>query len=329
MSHNEYIYAVGRIRSMETRLLDTGKIDRMAEAPDAAEALKVLGETEYAAHLADVGSANDYEQILTAERRRVYQELREMLPKPDLINLFALQFDYHNLKVLLKAHHLKEKRDELLEAELGTIPPEELVVAVTAGDFSQLPPRMAEAAEKVMAQFDPQLVDLWLDQAIYEDLAAEAKRFHSPFIENYFAYLRDLTNIKTFLRVKRLQRSPQFLATALLPPGELDLVELLSLEAPLEELVERLSETRYAEVVSEGVLNYQQTETLTRYEKLADDFMLNFIKEAKHYIMGPEPVAAYLLAKENELKMIRIIMVGKINQLPVGAIRERLRDVYV
>ena len=101
-----------------------------------------------------------------------------MLPKPDLINLFALQFDYHNLKVLLKAHHLKEKRDELLEAELGTIPPEELVVAVTAGDFSQLPPRMAEAAEKVMAQFDPQLVYLWLDQALYEDLAAEAKRFH-------------------------------------------------------------------------------------------------------------------------------------------------------
>ncbi|HZK25028.1 MAG TPA: V-type ATP synthase subunit C [Oscillospiraceae bacterium] len=328
MSNSKYTYAVGRIRAMETRLLDAGKIDRMATAHDAEEALKVLGETEYAAHLADVENANYFEPILAAERRRVYLELRKMLPEPDLINLFAQQFDYHNLKVLLKAHHLGEKRDELLEPELGNIPLDHLVVAVTAEDFSSLPTRMREAAEKIKAQFHPQLVDLWLDHALYEELASEAQR-HSPFISNYFTSLRDLTNIKTFIRVKRLNRTPEFLASALLPAGELDLLELLSLEEPLEELVAHLSKTRYASVVSEGVLNYQQTETLTRYEKLADDFIINYVKQAKHYIMGPEPVVAYLLAKENELKMIRMIMVGKINQLPVEAIRERLRDVYV
>ena len=46
-------------------------------------------------------------------------------------------------------------------------------------------------------------------------------------------------------------------------------------------------------------------------------------------VLGPEPVIAYLLAKENEIKIIRIIMVGKINRLPTEEIRERLRDVYV
>ena len=34
-------------------------------------------------------------------------------------------------------------------------------------------------------------------------------------------------------------------------------------------------------------------------------------------------------AKENEIKLIRIIMVGKINGIEAGVIRERLRDNYV
>ena len=37
----------------------------------------------------------------------------------------------------------------------------------------------------------------------------------------------------------------------------------------------------------------------------------------------------YLWAKEIEVKNIRLILVGKINRLPAGAIRERIRDVYV
>jgi V/A-type H+-transporting ATPase subunit C len=85
----------------------------------------------------------------------------------------------------------------------------------------------------------------------------------------------------------------------------------------------------YAAVVEEGIQTYQKTDSLTRFEKLADDFLLNNIKQAKYLTFGPEPLAGYLLAKENELKLIRIIMVGKINRLPTEEIKERLRDVYV
>jgi len=326
---DQYIYAVGRIRVMETKLLDAAKINRMAEAPDAEEALKILGETEYAAHLADLQGANQFEEVLAAEQRRVYLELRKMLPDSALIDLFAHQFDYHNLKVLLKAARLKENRDDLLIPDVGNIPLEVLVMAVSAGDFSQLPERMRTAAEKISADFQPQLVDLLLDQALYAELLAGAKRLRSPFLQGYFTTLIDFLNIKTFIRVKRLNRSADFLAGALLPSGKLNLLELLSLEDPLDVMVERLADTPYVQVVAAGLASYQQTETLTRYEKLVDNYMLEFIKKAKHTVVGPEPIVGYLLAKENELKLIRIIMVGKINQLPVEEIRERLRDVYV
>ncbi|NLZ38072.1 MAG: V-type ATP synthase subunit C [Firmicutes bacterium] len=326
---DQYIYAVGRIRVMETRLLDAAKINRMAEAPDAEEAFKVLGETEYAAHLADFQDVNRFEEVLAAEQRRVYLELRKMLPDSALIDLFAYQFDYHNLKVLLKAARLKENRDDLLIPDVGNIPLEELVMAVSSGDYSQLPERMRTAAEKITADFQPYLVDLWLDRALYEELLAGAKRLRSAFLQGYFTALTDLLNIKTFIRVKRLKGSADFLAAALLPGGKLDLLNLLSLEDTLEEMAERLADTPYAQVVAEGLASYQQTETLTRYEKLVDNYLLDYIKQAKYTVIGFEPVVGYLLAKENELKLIRIIMVGKINQLPVAEIRERLRDVYV
>ena len=36
-----------------------------------------------------------------------------------------------------------------------------------------------------------------------------------------------------------------------------------------------------------------------------------------------------IYAKETEIKIIRIIMVGKLNNIPAEVVRERLRDIYV
>ena len=45
-----------------------------------------------------------------------------------------------------------------------------------------------------------------------------------------------------------------------------------------------------------------------------DDFLLSFVKGLKVEPHGIEPVIGYLLAKENEIRIIRIIMVGKSQQ---------------
>jgi len=332
-NNDRYAYAVGRIRAMETRLLDRGKIDRMVEARSAEEALKVLGESEYGEYLADLGSVHQFEKMLDAELRRIYVELRKISPEPDLINFFAKKFDYHNLKVLIKANKLAEKRDELLVPEVGNIPLAELIRAVGDDDYRNLPSRMRQAAEKLSELLrldpDPQLVGLLLDRAMYQELEDAVDAQQSSFLKGYFTSLVDLINIKTYLRVRRANRPKDFLQQALLPSGNVDMNKLVQLVEPLEVLVDRLMFSPYAQVVEEGIQMYQKTDTLTRYEKLADDHLIKYAKQAKFVTFGPEPIIGYLLAKENEIKMIRIIMVGKINQLPTEEIKERLRDVYV
>ena len=56
---------------------------------------------------------------------------------------------------------------------------------------------------------------------------------------------------------------------------------------------------------------------------------MTIMKEAKFIPFGGEPLLAYIYAKETEIKVVRIIMVGKLNNISPEVIRERLRDIYV
>ena len=56
---------------------------------------------------------------------------------------------------------------------------------------------------------------------------------------------------------------------------------------------------------------------------------MSYIKEAKYKSLTMEPMAAYIYARETEVKTVRIIMSGKINGIDADVIKERLRDAYV
>jgi len=334
LDNERYAYATGRIRAMETSLLDRGRIDRMVEAAGAEEALKVLGESAYAGHIASLAGVHAYEAMLDQVLYRVYRELRRFAPEPELVGLFACRYDYHNLKVLYKASKLGEERDELLVRDVGDIPLAALQRAVRDEDYRGLPQRtMRDAAKQVAAalrlEANPQRVDLLLDRAMFTEMTERARQFDSPFLDDYLIYQIDLLNVKTYLRVKRANLSREFLEQALLPFGRLDLTKLVQLADPPEVLADRLLASSYARFIEDAVQSYQKTDTLTRFEKLADDFLLGHAKKAKYIAFGLEPLVAFILAQENEVKLIRIIMVGKINRLPVAEIKERLRDVYV
>jgi len=77
------------------------------------------------------------------------------------------------------------------------------------------------------------------------------------------------------------------------------------------------------------VREWQEKGAITRLEKLSDDFITEYLRQSKRMPFGLDPLVGYLYAKEIEVKNIRLILVGKINGLPVEDIRERLRNVYI
>ena len=57
--------------------------------------------------------------------------------------------------------------------------------------------------------------------------------------------------------------------------------------------------------------------------------LIETIKPQKYNPFTAGPLVAYILAKENEIKTVRIILTARLNGLEEEQIRERIREMYV
>ncbi|NTW71653.1 MAG: V-type ATP synthase subunit C [Eubacteriaceae bacterium] len=328
-----YTQAISRLKVLETRLIERTKMDRMIDASSAEEAMKILQESEYSIHLGKIKRAEEYEVVLKDELKRIYSLMYEVTPVKQLIDIMSLRYDYHNIKVLLKAKELKTPLDHLL-IDVGTIPTEKMKVYLENEDYTDFNPIMREGIEKTLIRYrndlDPQMIDINLDAYMYKHMVSQADELGEGFISKFLKISIDLINLKTMFRVKKQNKEKDFLETVILQGGILDKdVFMNSLNDSMDNLAQKLSYTDYYNILRLSVEDYLKTGKINTFEKLSDDFIMEYIKKSKFMSFGPEPLLAYLTAKETEIKNIRIIMVGKLNKVAPESIRERLRETYV
>ena len=239
----------------------------------------------------------------------------------------TIRYDFHNLKVLIKGEYLGDDYQGIT-MDLGDVPIDRIKRAVSEMDYKDLPPALKKAGEEAVVDFelqrDPQRIDIILDKHLFKAIFQMAVEIGHEFAEEMVKTEIDLININIFIRDAR------FLENALLDNGFLEkslFVE--SFNEPLSALTERLFMGRYGEIAAEGIQTLEETNSTTVLERMLDDFLLNEAKKGKYATSGVAPIIGYIKAKENEGKIIRTVMVGKINNVPADRIRERLRDVYV
>ncbi|MBY0755165.1 V-type ATP synthase subunit C [Clostridium sardiniense] len=333
MDSMEFTQVIPRLRVLETRLLDKAKIDRMIDGDSANEALKVLQESEYANVMTGVKRAEDYEEVLSKELKRVYELMYDASPSKSLIDLMSIKYDYHNIKVLLKGIFLNKDLSDML-IPVGKINLSLLKHNIDNNNMADLPSAMRNGIEKTKEVFegtkDPQQIDIILDNAMFEEMREIARELDDRFVDKYVSALIDLTNLKTLLRVKKQNKNRDFLQEVIINGGAIDEDTLVALinDAP-ENISNKLAFTNYNEVIKIGIEDYTKTDSASLLEKLVDNYIMDMMKEAKFIPFGVEPILAYVYAKETEIKVIRIIMVGKLNNISGEVIRERLRDIYV
>ena len=318
----QFTQALSRIWVLETRLLDKAKIERMIEAPDADDVIKILRETEYANVMGNVKRASDYEEMLSAELQRVYNLVYELCPVKDIVNLFSTKYIYHNVKVLLKGKFLG--KDDVNEIKRK----------IDSDSFGDLRGNIGKAVMAAVEDFeatkDPQRIDIIVDKFMFEELVQIRKSLNYSFTDKIINAMIDSTNIKTLLRIKKQGKGREFAQEVIVPGGYIDKDTLVSIinESP-ENIISKLSFSVYSEVVREGLEGYIATNSANLLEKLSDNYIMALMKDSKFVTFGPERILSYIYAKETEIKLIRIIMVGKLNNVAEEVIRERLRDSYV
>lgn len=314
-----YAYAVGRIQAVETGLLDDGKLEQMIAARTFDEAYRMLSEADY-------DTALPFEEALKQALDRTYALLEELAPDKHLMDIFLLKNDYHNLKVLIKQEFLPldAVQDTNCLIANGSMPADELAALFANRQFGKLHPIMRQAVEEAISSMqtagDPQQIDLLLDRALYRQMAALAGQMDNAFVSGWVARMADTTNIRTCVRVRRMGKGAAFLEQALLPCGDLPVSLFLNgCSGPLDSFAQALSATRYAAVAADGL-----DIPPGLLEKKCGRFLMEYVMEARYVPLGLEPLVGYLLKKEEEIKAVRVILVGKKNHLDAAAIRERV-----
>ncbi|KAF5068514.1 V-type sodium ATPase subunit C [anaerobic digester metagenome] len=334
MDRMEYTQAVATMRVYEKRLLDSVKIERMADAASADEVMKILQETEYSRSMGANKQPEDFEAVLTTELERVYQEIYRMAKDQELIALLALKYDYQNLKMLLKSSVLEGEANLLLQ-DMGTIPANELRSDVESENLGEYSPHIQEAVRLAMEDFgknrDPQRIDMLVDRKYFEHLNSlvSGKR-DVDLIRDYVSYQTDMYNLLALMRAKKQDKEPAFLEDLFAQGGAIPVSDLKdSYLESVDNIARKFRNYPIGPALKKGLDAYQATGRLGEMERQMENGMMSIVKPSKRVIFGPEPLFAYVVAKERENKLLRIIMVSKLNNIPPDRIRERLRDIYV
>lgn len=332
MDKMKFTQAVSRIWVLETKLLDKPKVERMIEAPSASEVLRILNETEYSNVSSNIKRAEDYEEILSAELKRVYDLVYEISPVKEVVKIMSLKYDYHNVKVLLKGKVLGKDLSSMI-IKLGNLDLQEIKRKIDGDNYKSLNGTLGKGVQEAMKAFeetkDPQKIDIIIDKYMFKELVEIQKSLDYKFIDNLVKAMIDSINIRTLLRIKKQNKGRDFAEEVIVEGGAIDRSKLVALlnESP-ENIMAKLQSTIYSDLIKEGFEGYIATESASLLEKLSDNYIMELMKDSKLVTFGPERLLSYIYAKETEIKVIRIIMVGKLNNIAEEVIRERLRDIY-
>jgi vacuolar-type H+-ATPase subunit C/Vma6 len=162
------------------------------------------------------------------------------------------------------------------------------------------------------------------------------QNYPSEILEDYFRCLIDMHNIKTFLRLHILNEPPELLKRLLVCEGfipktvflELYTGDLAAFLNKLEYVHKQNRVIDYAYHLREAIERIERENSFIALEKAINDFLIDVLRPAKYISFGPEPLFAYYFAKVNEINLIRMIILAKLNNLSSALAKQRLSSVY-
>lgn len=328
MDRENFIQSSVRIRHAEKKLLTKQQLQRLADAKNLEDAIKLLNETSYSSELSKLDRPENYEQVLSEVLNKTYKEAMEISPEKSLVEILSCKYDYHNLKVLVKENILKEKFDSMYCMLDGN--EIEAFRELALKNDEGLSKDFKECLDFFETTKDPQDIDIFIDKKYFEKILSLAEEFKLEMITEYFKAMIDFINLRTFIRCRKQNQVKETLEKVLIKGGDVETDKILDMfYEDIEILPIKLKAYKIGRVLSKIVEEYKNTNSLNSFEKSMDDYLVEIVRKAKSIHYGAEVIFSFLFAKELEIKNLRLILVGKVNGLSADFIKERLREVYV
>ena len=314
MSSTKYAKAVGAVRAMESSLLSRNDIEQLIAARSDAERQALLASKKN----------TDTPQSTLSE---VWELIRNYAPDSNELKILLYKNDFHNLKAVIKAM-IHNRDPKLYYIEPSNVSLETLTDAIGKKEYELLPEHMRETAQKayelVTETLDGQISDSLIDRSCLEAMLEDADRFGGEFMQKYAELTAVTADIKTAYRCSLMKKQYTFIEKALCGTKELEREALARASAEGTEAVFSMLEgSLYSDAAA------MLKESPAKFEKWCDDIIVELAETARMTAFGIEPLAAYYIAKEAEIKDIRILSVCKESGADNETITERMRKLYV
>lgn len=320
---DSYTYAVARIRALEVSLFSNSTIEQLIGMPDFDSCLNFLEEKGWGEH----GGSPRAEDIFATEEQKIWQVIKELGIGLENFDVLSLSERFHNLKAAIKeAVTGKEGLNIYYE---NTVPTgSEIKEIISQKNFEALPEEMKhvaeEAYERMLHTGDGQLCDVLVDRKCLDAVYEAGQKSDVEIIKNYAESLVAVADIKLAVRSYKTGKSADFMKMAMASCDTLSVDSLSKAALAGEEsIADYLSQTIYAEG-GEAL-----AESPSSFERWCDNRIIETIKSEKYKAFTIGPVIAYVIARYNEIKTVRIIVSGKQSLLSEKSIRERVREMYV
>jgi len=323
MSEVEYTFAVAHIRGLEGRLFSQATIDQLMACKSYDAALDFIIERGWGG----MDVERDADAILAVERNKIWETIRSLSVPMDTFDVLSYPDVFHNLKTAIKEVFTGKQNDAFFYE--GTVPSrEELRDIISRKEFSRLPGNMdraaAEAFETIFHTHDGQLCDVIIDRACLEAIDEAGRESDSGAIQRYAETSVALADIKIAVRCQKTGKSIDFTRRALQPCSGIDAERLAKAAASgFDAILEYLSSGSFRDAAD------ALRQSPSAFECWCDNYLMEILRPEKYEVFSVGPLVAYVLARENEIRTVGIILSGKLNGLTDESIRERVRDMYV
>lgn len=324
MSYVDYTYAVARIRAMEMTLFSSATIEQLMGMKSYENCLQFLMEKGWG----DANTPLEAEAILAKETEKTWQVIGELLKdKQDVFDVFSYQKLFHNLKSAIKESMTSDSHGTIYFDDCK-IDGASMAKIIQEKDFQALPDFMREVAKEAYESFlhtrDGQLCDILVDQAALIAIYEAGKKAEDSIIRDYAESVVAVANIKIAVRSQKTAKSLDFMKRAMASCDSLNIERLMvAALAGVDAICEYLLGTKYADGAEALKISP------SAFECWCDNQLIETIKPQKYNPFSVGPLVAYVLARQNEIKTVRMILTGKLNDLPEEQIRERIREMYV
>lgn len=297
----DYVQAAALVKVQEKKMLNKAKINRMIDSNTALEILKILNETDYSKSMVGITTEEEYELILSNELDRVYKFANELVKEnKEVLEIIQLKNEFQKMKTQLKCN-IKDNSNEEIDEKYLTY--------------------YKQALAEYEKTDDVQAAVITLDRLYFQRLGEMCKELNLEILNRYYELSLRSYNLLTFIRLKNQKRTYKYAQYCLFDDEEL--LRIYETDTNYISSLEKYYDDKNV------WQQYMKDSKISSLEKALENSFVSLIKEYKNVNYGIEPIITYVIAKEYEVKAIRLIMTAKINKIPAEVIKERLRDIYV